>query len=82
MGWVLTMNQNFRDTDSVDLTLARLVDGGSLMHHLMVSGIDLGNDILYNIGTANNEEGQVYTPAQKAEELREAWNAYINDANK
>ncbi|MBP3569761.1 MAG: hypothetical protein J6K04_11435 [Lachnospiraceae bacterium] len=80
--WKAGYYQNFRDTDSVDLTLARLVDGGSLMHHLMVSGIDLGNDILYNIGTANNEEGQVYTPAQKAEELREAWNAYINDANK
>ena len=80
--WKASYYGNFHDTESVDLTLQRLVNGGSLMHHLMVAGIDLGNDILYNIGTANNEEGQVYTPAQKAEELREAWNAYINDANK
>ncbi len=80
--WKAGYYGNFSDTESVDLSLARLVTGGSLMHHLMVTGIDLGNDILYNIGTANNEEGQVYTPAQKAEELREAWNAYINDANK
>lgn len=80
--WKASYYGNFRDTESVDYTLARLVEGGTLLHHTMVTGIDLGNDILYNIGTANNSEGVVYTPAQKAEELREAWNAYINDANK
>lgn len=80
--WKASYYGNFHDTESVDLTLQRLVDGGALMYHSMIAGIDLGNDILYNIGTANNDEGQVYTPAQKAEELREAWNSYINDANK
>ncbi len=70
------------DTESVDLTLQKLHNGAELMHHLMISGIDLGNDILYNIGTANNAEGIVYTPAQKAEQLREAWAAAIEDANK
>ena len=80
--WKAGYYNNFDDTESVDLTLARLVSGGSLMHHLMVTGIDLGNNILYNIGTANNEEGQVYTPAQKAEELRNDWNTKIDEANK
>lgn len=79
--WQAGYYGNFRDTESVDLTLARLVEGGELMHHLMVSGIDLGNDLLYSLGYADSE-GNVYTPAQKAESLREAWNAYIDDANK
>lgn len=79
--WQAGYYGSFRDTESVDLTLARLVTGGELMHHLMVSGIDLGNDLLYSLGYADSE-GNVYTPAQKAESLREAWGAYINDANK
>lgn len=80
--WKAGYYGSMRDTESVDLTMARLVKGGKLMHHLMISGIDLGNDILYNVGTANNADGIAYTPAQKAEQLREAWGAALEDANK
>ena len=80
--WKASYYGNFRDTESVDLTLQRLTENGVLLHHTMVSGIDLGNDLLWGLGYADSETGEVYTPAQKGEQLREAWNAYVNDANK
>ena len=52
------------------------------MHHTMVYGINLGSDILWNLGTANNSEGVAYTPAQMGEQLRNTWNTYVEDANK
>lgn len=71
-----------RDTESVDLTVAKLRADAELMHHLMISGINLGSDLTYNLGTAINAEGKLYTPAEKAESLRQAWNDAIDKANK
>lgn len=65
---------DFCDTESVDLTLERLVNGSTVMHYTMVPGIDIGIDLLYGLGYDN-------TPAQQAEALREAWNSYIDEAN-
>ncbi len=79
--WKASYYGNFRDTEAVDETLVILIDNGVLMYHTMVPGIELGSDILWGLGWAD-AEGVVYTPAQKGEQLREAWNAYINDANK
>ena len=80
--WKSDYYNSMRDTESVDYTMVRLNANGRLMHHLMITGIDLGNNILYNLGTANNAEGVNYTPAQKAEQLRDDWNSKIEDANK
>ena len=80
--WKASYYGNFCDTESVDLTMPHLVDKGVLMHHTMVYGINLGSDILWNLGTANNSEGVAYTPAQMGEQLRNTWNTYVEDANK
>jgi len=79
--WKASYYGNFHDTESVDLTMQHLVDKGTLLHHTMVSGINLGSDILWGLGSAD-AEGNVATPAQKAEEIRNSWNAYVDEANK
>ena len=78
--WKTTYYSQFRDLESVDLSVAKLVKNGSVTYHEFVAGIDLGNDILYNLGNAGSV-GTVATPAQKAEELKNSWQAYIDDAN-
>ena len=60
--------------------MARLVENGKITYHTLVQSINLGDDILWHLGWAN-EAGQVETPAQKAEALRPTWNSYINEAN-
>ena len=79
--WKTTYYSQFRDLESVDVSIALLVENGSVTYHDFVAGIDLGNDILYNLGNAG-EDGTVATAAQKAEELKNSWQAYIDEANK
>ncbi len=79
--WKAQYYGNFRDTDAVDNTLVKLVEGGIVTYHSLVSGIDLGADILWGLGFAD-AEGVVETPAQAAERLRNAWGAFIDEANK
>ena len=79
--WKASYYGNFHDTEAVDETMQHLVDKGVLLHHTMVTGINLGSDILWSLGSADTE-GNVYTPAQKGEQLRESWNAYVEEANK
>ena len=78
--WKTTYYSQFRDLESVDISVAKLVKNGSVTYHDFVAGIDLGNDILYNLGNAGSD-GTVATPAQKAEELKNSWQAYIDEAN-
>ncbi|MBQ6695677.1 MAG: extracellular solute-binding protein [Lachnospiraceae bacterium] len=78
--WKTGYYSQFRDTESVDNSISLIVNNGSVTHHTFVPGIDLGADILWNLGNAG-EDGTVATPAQKAEELKNSWQAYIDDAN-
>lgn len=79
--WKTSYYSQFRDIESVDSTVASIVKNGTVTHHTFVAGINLGNDILWGLGSAG-EDGTVATPAQKAEELKNSWQAYIDEANK
>lgn len=79
-GWKSGYYNGFRDTESVDLTLERMVNNGMISYHEMVRNIALGEDLLWSLGYAD-ETGEVATPAQKAESLRYAWQSHIDEAN-
>ena len=66
---------NFRDTESVELTCNRLMKNGMITYHTMVPGVDLGPDIIWGLSKDN-------TPAQAAEAIRPTWAAYLEEANK
>lgn len=74
-GWRANYLQSFRDTESVDLTLARLISNGKVTYHNMIPGLQLGSDLIWGINADK-------TPAQKAEEIRNTWAAYLEEANK
>lgn len=65
----------FRDTESVDLTIDRLMNNGRITYHTMIPNLDLGPDIIWGISKDN-------TPAQAAEAIRNTWAAYLEEANK
>lgn len=73
--WKAGYYQNFRDTEAVDLTLARLVENGMVTYHTFVPGLDLGPDLYWQISKDN-------TPAQQGETIRNTWAAYLEEANK
>ena len=80
-GWQSGYMTKSRDLDSVELTLARMVKNGMITYHSMVPGLELGSDLLWSLGFAD-ETGTVATPAQRAENLRNSWGSKIDDANK
>ena len=65
----------FRDTESVDLTIARLNTNGRHTYHYNIPSLNLGPDLIWGMNRDN-------TPAQKAEAIRDTWAAYIEEANK
>lgn len=73
-GWKDNYYKSFRDTESVDETLAIMVDSGVPMYDKLVNGIDMGPDLFWGISKDN-------TPAQKAESIRNTWQSYIDTAN-
>lgn len=73
--WKSGYYQNFRDTESVDLTIARLVENGRTTYHTLIPGLDLGPDVFWAINKDN-------TPAQQGEAIRPTWAAYLEEANK
>ncbi len=78
--WKTGYYSQYRDLESVDISISQVVANGGVTYHTFVAGIDLGADILWNLGNAG-EDGTVATPAQKAEELKNAWQAHIDAAN-
>lgn len=80
-GWKSGYLNKARDTESVDLTLARMVNNGMITYHNMITNLKLGEDLLWSLGYADGN-GEVATPAQRAESLKATWNTYIDDANK
>lgn len=73
-GWKLSFYNSMRDTRSVDESLTYLVENGTPMYEGMVSGISLGNDILYNLGYH-------YAPAERAEAIKQQWQTHLDAAN-
>lgn len=73
--WKAGYYQNFRDTESVDFTLDRLINNGMVTYHTFVPGLDMGPDVYWEINKDN-------TPAQQAEAIRNTWAAYLEEANK
>lgn len=67
--------KSFRDTESVDLTIARLETNGYLTYHGFVPGIDLGPDLYWAINKDN-------TPAQQAETIRPVWASFLEELKK
>lgn len=67
---------SFRDTESVDLTIARLYQNGMTTYHLNVPGLDLGPDLIWGLGTDGDS-----TPAAKAEAIRDTWQSYLDELN-
>ncbi|MBE6023286.1 MAG: extracellular solute-binding protein [Cellulosilyticum sp.] len=66
---------SFRDTESVELSIRRLMTNGKITYHTMIPGLSLGEDVLWGI----NKDS---TPAQQAEKIRNTWASYLEEANK
>lgn len=73
--WKNDYYQKFRDLESVDISLVEMVNNTRVTYHTLVPGIDVNSDFVWGI---NAEK----TPAQKAEEIRDTWQALIDEANK
>lgn len=72
--WKGDYYQSFQDTEAVDLTIQRMMNNGMTTYHSMVAGIDVGKDVIWGISKDS-------TPAQRAEAVRNTWQAYIDEAN-
>lgn len=65
---------NFRDMESVDYTIARMVKNGRVTYHTLIGNLNLGPDVIWGINADS-------TPAQQAEKIRNTWAAYLALAN-
>ncbi len=74
-GWKPGYLKNFRDLESVDLTLARMVENGQVDYSAVISNLDTGSQFLWNLGWWT-------TPAAEAEKTRPVWASYLEEANK
>ena len=74
--WKTTVYENFRDERAVDETLTLMYEEGRgvVWHMPMVYGANYG-DIIYNVYGLHN------TPAEKIEEVANAWQMAIDDSN-
>lgn len=73
--WKNDYYQNFRDIESVDISLVAMVDNTRVTYDSLVPGLKINDDFIWGISADK-------TPAQKAEEIRDAWQALIDEANK
>lgn len=73
--WKSEYLKSFRDTESVELSIARLEENGFNTYHTMIAGLDLGPDLIWGMSKDS-------TPAQQAEKIRNTWASYLEEANK
>lgn len=73
-GWKAGYYNGFRDTESVDLSLARMVNNGMITYDGIIPNLSRGSDLTYNI-----VPGCVVS--EKVESIRDAWKSYIAEAN-
>lgn len=66
--------KGFRDLEAPEETLGYMTEKTVLQYHGFVPGISIGEQFLWSISKDN-------TPAAKAEEIRESWKTYIDNAN-
>ncbi len=64
-----------RDTETVDLTIPRLIATGTITYHGFIEGMDTGNDFWWQIT-------EDITPAKQLETIKPTWQSYIDEANK
>jgi len=72
--WKTDYYSTFRDTESVDLTITRMMETGVASYHDMIPNLSLGEDLIWGISKDS-------TPAQQAEAIRNTWAAYLDAAN-
>ena len=78
--WKLGFYGKYRDDRAVDETIAmmRTNETQFVWYTDLISGYDLGSQYIWSVyGTSPSA-----TPAEKAEEMRATWQAYIDEANK
>lgn len=73
-GWKSGYYNNFRDTESVDLTLARMVENGVLNYADVIPNLKQGEDYIWKLDAD-------LTPAQVTEEILNAWQSFIDEVN-
>lgn len=73
--WKNDYYQSFRDVESVDVSLVEMVNNTRVTYDSLVPGINVNSDFIWGISADK-------TPAQKAEEIRDTWQALIDEANK
>lgn len=73
--WRANYNKNFRDTESVDYTIARMMTNGRLTYHGLISNLNLGNDLTYSLLDGKSVSEHI-------EAIRETWQSYIAETNK
>ncbi len=73
-GWKAGYYNNFRDTESVDLSLARMVENGVVNYADVVPDLKQGDDFLWKLNKDT-------TAAQVAEEIKNTWQSYVDAAN-
>ena len=71
--WRAGYYAKFRDTESVDLTLNRMVSNGMVTYDGLIPNLKRGDDLTYKLGG---------TPVSEVvESIAETWKAYIAEAN-
>lgn len=65
---------SFRDMEAVEESLSYMGEKTIMMMHSMIPGISVGNDFYWAVNKEN-------TAAAQAEQIRDAWQAYIAAAN-
>lgn len=78
--WKANFYNKYRDDRVADETIAMMRDTSSQFtwYTDMIPGYDLGSQYLWSVYGINPSA----TPAEKAEEMRATWQAYIDEANK
>ena len=76
-GWKAGYMKGYKDTESIDLTLARLKTNGRITFHDNVPNVSLGEQFFWKIGSY----GAADEIAAAEEAIRETWKAYIDEAN-
>jgi len=72
--WKTDYYNKFCDTESVDLSVARMMENGMVTYHSMITGLDLGADLIWGISRDS-------ISAQQAEAIRNTWASYLDTAN-
>ena len=73
-GYIVDNYNNFDDTESVESTVATLMESGRPTYNVLVPGLDLAADVFYVISKEN-------TPAQIAESVRNNWQSLLDAVN-